>query len=241
MMRLDKYLTVCSIGSRSEVRKLVKEGRVTVNGVPAGKPEQKVDEKADAVCLDGKPLFYEQYRYYLFYKPAGCVTANSDKTHKTVMDYFPEKERKSLCPVGRLDRDTEGLLLVTNDGAFNHHLMSPSHHVAKCYYAQLDAPVPESAVEDFASGILIGDDKETLPATLERLESTEDGEGKPVYRAKLTITEGRYHQVKRMFQAVGCHVTYLKRISLGNLTLGGLQPGEYRRLTEQELALLRKN
>ena len=168
------------------------------------------------------------------------MTAKTDALHKTVMDYFPETVRKNCSPVGRLDKDTEGVLLITDDGGLNHHLMSPAHHVKKTYYAVLDREVPVSAIQQFAEGVDIGDEKKTLPAELEILPKQMQDTTNPVYHANLTISEGRFHQVKRMFETVGCHVVYLKRLSLGNLSLGELNPGEYRRLSEAEVTDLRK-
>ena len=232
MMRIDKYLADCGIGTRSEVKKYIKAKQITVNGEVVSKPEQKIDENNDVVCFKGEPISYEKYVYYLFHKPAGCVTAKQDNVHKTVMEYFPEEIRaKDIAPVGRLDLDTEGLLLFTNDGPLTHHLLSPTHHIPKTYYAVLDKEVPESAVELFKNGVDIGDDKLTLPAELVILSAKE---------AELTIHEGRFHQVKRMFEAVGCTVTYLKRLSMGSLTLGDLENGEYRKLTEDEVQTLQK-
>lgn len=234
MMRLDKFLTVTGIGSRSENRDYIKRNMVSVNGTIVTKPEHKIDEQGDEICFDGRRVNYKSYQYYLFYKPAGCITANSDATHKTVMDYFPISLRKGLSPVGRLDKDTEGLLLITNDGALNHRLMSPSKHVSKTYYTILDQKVPESAISAFKQGIDIGDDKLTKPAELQILPDEMINE-KIRYSAELTLTEGRYHQVKRMFYAVGCEVLYLKRVSIGGLTLNGVKPGEFRELTESEI------
>lgn len=236
-MRLDKFLVACGEGSRSEVKKLIKKKLVTINGIPAEGPEQKVDEQADIVCLSERKLCYAEYHYYLFHKPKGCITATQDREQKTVMDFFPEKMRRGLAPVGRLDRDTEGLLLITDDGALAHHLLSPSHHVPKTYYAVLDKPVPKEAVVKFAEGVDIGDQKRTLPAKLTILPGK--GQTSEVYAAELTITEGRYHQVKRMFAAVGCEVTELKRLTMGTLSLGQLPIGEYRELTELEVFDLR--
>ena len=240
MIRLDKFLADAGYGTRSEVKKQLKSGIVSVNGAVCRKPEEKIDPTCDVVTVGGKEVVYEAFSYYLFYKPAGCVTAKSDALHKTVMDYFPEIVRKSCSPVGRLDKDTEGLLLITNDGELNHHLMSPVHHVKKTYYAVLDGEVPVSAIQQFAEGVDIGDDKKTLPAELEILPKQMQDTANPVYHANLTISEGRFHQVKRMFETVGCHVVYLKRLSLGNLSLGELNPGEYRRLSEAEVVDLRK-
>ena len=232
MMRIDKYLADCGIGTRSEVKKFIKAKQITVNGEVVVKPEQKIDENVDKVSFKGQTITYEKYVYYLLHKPAGCVTAKQDNVHKTVMEYFPEDIRaKDIAPVGRLDLDTEGLLLFTNDGPLTHHLLSPTHHIPKTYYAILDKEVPESAVEQFKEGVDIGDDKPTLPAELVVLSEKE---------AELTIHEGRFHQVKRMFEAVGCTVTYLKRLSMGALTLGDLQKGEYRKLTEEEVQALQK-
>jgi len=205
------------------------------------KPEEKVDETKDDICFKGHSITYEKYVYYLFHKPAGCVTAKQDNVHQTVMDYFPEDIRaKDIAPVGRLDLDTEGLLLLTNDGPLTHHLLSPAHHIPKTYYAILDKEVPEDAVEKFKDGVDIGDDKLTLPAELVILMVSKDEAGKKMYSAELTIHEGRFHQVKRMFEAVGCTVTYLKRLSMGSLTLGNLSKGEYRKLTADEIAALQK-
>ena len=240
MIRLDKFLADAGYGTRSEVKKQLKSGIVSMNGTVCKKPEEKIDPARDVVTVSGKEVVYEAFSYYLFYKPAGCVTAKSDALHKTVMDYFPEIVRKSCSPVGRLDKDTEGLLLITNDGELNHHLMSPVHHVKKTYYAVLDGEVPVSAIQQFAEGVDIGDDKKTLPAELEILPKQMQDTANPVYHANLTISEGRFHQVKRMFETVGCHVIYLKRLSLGNLSLGELNPGEYRRLSEAEVVDLRK-
>ena len=234
MMRIDKYLADCGIGTRSEVKKYIKAKQITVNGEVVGKPEQKIDENVDVVCFKGQPITYEKYVYYLFHKPAGCVTAKQDNVHKTVMEYFPEEIRaKDISPVGRLDLDTEGLLLFTND------LLSPTHHIPKTYYAVLDKEVPLSAVELFKEGVDIGDDKLTLPAELVVLPETVDSDGKMVYSAELTIHEGRFHQVKRMFEAVGCTVIYLKRLSMGSLELGDLPKGEYRKLTMEEIEELK--
>ena len=241
MMRIDKYLADCGIGTRSEVKKYIKAKQITVNGEVVRKPEQKIDENTDTICFKGQPITYEKYVYYLLHKPAGCVTAKQDNVHKTVMEYFPEELRtKDISPVGRLDLDTEGLLLFTNDGPLTHHLLSPTHHIPKTYYAILDKKVPESAVELFKSGVDIGDDKLCLPSELVILPELINEAGDNVYSAELTIHEGRFHQVKRMFEAIGCTVTYLKRLTMGTLNLGDLEKGEYRKLTEEEVQTLQK-
>ena len=239
MIRLDKFLAEAGVGTRTEVKKLIKAKKVTVDGVTVIRPEQKVNT-TDAVSVAGKEIVYEKYSYYLFHKPAGCVTARQDSMHKTVLDYFPEELQRNLSPVGRLDKDTEGLLLLTNDGAFNHYLMSPANHVTKTYYAVLDQKVPETAVNLFAEGVDIGDDKKTLPAELHILP-TESGEEKTTkYATELTICEGRFHQVKRMFAAVGCKVVYLKRIRMGSLTLTDLKKVAYRKLSQEEINRLKE-
>lgn len=241
MLRIDKYLADCGIGTRSEVKKYIKAKQITVNGKLVVKPEQKIDENVDIICFKGQQIIYEKYVYYLLHKPAGCVTAKQDNVHKTVMEYFPEEVRaKDIAPVGRLDLDTEGLLLFTNDGPLTHHLLSPTHHIPKTYYAVLDKKMPESAIELFKTGVDIGDDKPTLPAELIILPTVVKEDENATYSAELTIHEGRFHQVKRMFEAVGCTVTYLKRLSMGSLVLGDLKIGEYRKLTEEEIIELQK-
>ena len=239
-MRIDKYLADCGIGTRSEVKRYIKNKQITVNSSIVSKSDIKVDEINDIICFKGKQVLYEKHVYYLLHKPAGCVTAKQDNVHKTVMEYFPEEIRvKDISPVGRLDLDTEGLLLFTNDGALTHHLLSPTHHIPKTYYAVLDKEVSATAVELFKEGVDIGDDKLTLPAELVILPEKMDDDGNSVYSAELTIHEGRFHQVKRMFEAVGCTVTYLKRLSMGDLELGDLPKGEYRKLLLEEIEELK--
>lgn len=233
-MRLDKYLTELRLGTRSEVKKIIKTKQIMVNGVPALKPEQKIDELSDVVTYKGNKLEYEQFEYYLFHKPYGCVSATEDLIHQTVMDYLTDTVRDDLFPVGRLDIDTEGLLLITNDGALAHDLLSPAKHIPKTYFARIEGNVTEEDVNHFKEGVDIGEDKLTKPAELEILSQGEQSE------ILLTITEGKFHQVKRMFHAVGKEVTYLKRISMGPLTLpDDLEPGAYRKLTKEELELLK--
>lgn len=240
MVRIDKYLADRGLGTRSEVKKYIKAKQITVNGSLVSKPEEKVDETKDVICFKSQPISYEKYVYYLFHKPAGCVTAKQDNVHQTVMDFFPEEICAGIAPVGRLDLDTEGLLLLTNDGPLTHHLLSPTHHIPKTYYAILDREVPSDAAHKFREGVDIGDDKPTLPAELLIHPILENKEGERIYSAELTVHEGRFHQVKRMFEAVGCTVTYLKRLSMGSLTLGDLPKGEYRKLTLEEVETLKK-
>ena len=233
-MRLDKFLTEMGIGTRSEVKKILKTKQVTVNGTIVTKPETKIEPKTDEVCYKNERIAYCAFEYYLFHKPAGCVTATEDTQHKTVMDYLENTIRSDLFPVGRLDIDTEGLLLITNDGALAHELLSPSRHVQKTYYALINGKVTEEDVNLFEKGVDIGEKKPTKPGFLKILKS------EPQSEIELTITEGKFHQVKRMFEAVGKKVLYLKRISMGPLTLPeDLKPGEYRELTEGELMLLK--
>lgn len=234
MMRLDKFLSEMGVGTRSEVKAYLKKGQVTLNGEIVKKPEVKIDENNDKVCYLGQVLSYESVQYFLLNKPAGCVTATRDHLSDTVMSFLPENRRDDLFPVGRLDKDTEGLLLITNDGQLAHELLSPRKHVDKTYFAVIDGEVREEHKQLFLNGLNIGDEDLTLPAKLNILKSGETSE------IELTIHEGRFHQVKRMFEAIGTKVTYLKRISMGPLTLGDLQPGEVRVLTDEELDVLRK-
>ena len=234
MMCLDKFLSEMGVGTRSEVKAYLKKGQVTLNGEIVKKPEVKIDENNDKVCYLGQVLSYEAVQYFLLNKPAGCVTATRDHLSDTVMSFLPENRRDDLFPVGRLDKDTEGLLLITNDGQLAHELLSPRKHVDKTYFAVIDGEVREEHKQLFLNGLNIGDEDLTLPAKLNILKSGETSE------IELTIHEGRFHQVKRMFEAIGTKVTYLKRISMGPLTLGNLQPGEVRVLTDEELDALRK-
>ena len=233
MMRLDKFLCEMGVGTRSEVKACLKKGQVTVNGEIIKKPEVKINENEDIICYLGQTLAYEAVQYFLLNKPAGCVTATRDNLSETVMSFLPENRRDDLFPVGRLDKDTEGLLLITNDGQLAHELLSPKKHVDKTYFAVIDGEVKEEHKQLFLEGLDIGDDDPTMPAKLEILKSGETSE------IELTIQEGRFHQVKRMFEAIGTKVTYLKRISMGPLSLGDLQPGEVRILTETELEQLK--
>ena len=233
MMRLDKFLCEMGVGTRSEVKTHMKKGLVTVNGETIKKPETKIDENKDTVCFMGKTLAYEAVQYFLLNKPAGCVTATKDNLSDTVMSFLPDNRREDLFPVGRLDKDTEGLLLITNDGQLAHELLSPKKHVDKTYFAVIDGKVEEKHIQQFLEGVDIGDEDLTMPAKLKILKSDENSE------IELTIQEGRFHQVKRMFEAIGTKVTYLKRISMGPLTLGDLKPGEVRVLDDEEIEKLR--
>ena len=236
MMRLDKYLCETGFGTRSQVKDLLKKGQVMVNGEVVKKPELKINETTDQILCQGKKASYQKNIYLMLHKPAGVVSATEDNREKTVLDLVrPEDWKNGLFPVGRLDKDTEGLLLLTDDGELAHRLLSPKKHVDKTYYAKIDGQVTEEHVKQFREGLDIGDEKKTLPAVLTILLSG------PVSEIEITIHEGRFHQIKRMFEAVGCKVTYLKRLSMGSLVLDEtLPPEEYRPLTEAELEGLTK-
>lgn len=229
-IRLDKYLADMGCGTRSEVKQALKKGAVSVNDVPVKRPEEKVDTEADRIVFRGKTVSYLKYEYFMLNKPAGVVSATEDRRDRTVIDLIGDKQRKDLFPVGRLDKDTEGLLLITNDGETAHRLLSPRKHVDKVYYARVKGNVTEEDVRLFAQGIDIGDEKPALPAELVILKSGE------VSEIELTVREGRFHQVKRMFAAAGKEVVYLKRLRMGTLVLDrNLKPGEYRKLTKEEM------
>ena len=233
-MRLDKFLVEMKKGSRSEVKKLIKSGRVTVDGRTVREPEQKFNPERAQISLDGQTVSYASFEYFMLNKPQGVVSATEDRRFQTVVDLIGDARRKDLFPAGRLDIDTEGLLLITNDGQLAHQLLSPKKHVDKVYFARVEGILPSDVKEQFAKGLTLDGEVKTLPAQLELLK-----EG-PVSEVRLTIHEGKFHQVKRMFEAVGCRVIYLKRLSMGSLVLDEtLAPGEYRRLTDDELRALK--
>lgn len=237
MMRLDKYLAEMGVGTRQEVKKQIRQGKAAVNGTVVKAADTKIDETSDEVTICGRNISYVSYEYYMLNKPAGVVSATEDRRDTTVIDLIKEKKRKDLFPVGRLDKDTEGLLLITNDGDLAHRLLAPKKHVDKVYYAKIDGMVTEEDVKRFAEGIDIGAEEEemTRPAKLDIMKSAEESE------IRLTIHEGKFHQVKRMFLAVGKEVTYLKRERMGTLCMDeNLKPGEYRLLTEEEIENVRK-
>lgn len=230
VIRLDKYLCDMGIGTRSEVKNYIKKGRITVNSEIVKVPDKKINIHDDTVTYDHNIIGYVTYEYYMLNKPSGVVSATNDNTSRTVIDLIESSVRKDLFPVGRLDKDTEGLLLITNDGALAHQLLSPKKHVGKVYYAKVNGIVTEDDIRIFKEGVVISEDFKALPADLVILQSAE------VSEIELTIYEGKFHQVKRMFEAVNKEVIYLKRLSMGNLTLDkNLSVGEYRTLTEEEL------
>ena len=222
-MRLDKFLADMQIGTRSEVKKLIQKGHVSINDQIVKKVDTKVDEET-IVYVDGLRVDYVSYEYYLLNKPAGFLSANQDSHYPVVMELVP-CIRKDVGIVGRLDKDTEGLLLLTNDGELNHRLLSSKNHVLKKYYVQVDTDIPDNA-EDVFSKPIVFEEFTSLPAEFEYIDNRS---------AYLTICEGKYHQVKRMFEKIGCTVTYLKRVQFGSLTLDGLESGQYRTLTEGEI------
>lgn len=233
-MRLDKFIVSCGMATRSEVKKLVKQGRVTVDGITAVKSDEKIDENTSVVCLDGEQLNYREFIYLMLNKPSGYVSATYDAKLPTVIDLVPEEYLHfEPFPVGRLDIDTEGLLILTNDGKLAHELTSPKKHVYKTYYAELDADMEDADIEIFKNGIKLDEDFTTLPA---ELVITEDR--KKVY---ISICEGKFHQVKRMCQKVGKNVAYLERVKMGGLELdGSLERGTVRELKDNEIQLIYK-
>ncbi len=236
MLRLDKFLADCGFGTRKEVKELLRKKQVYVNDRLVVQPDYKVNPETDKVTAQGKQAGYEQYAYYMMNKPQGVVSATKDEKEKTVIQLIKEQKRRDLFPVGRLDKDTEGLLLITNDGKLANNLLAPGKHVEKTYYAEIDGKVTEREIRMFFSGLDIGDEKKTAPAELKILISDERS------KVEICITEGRYHQIKRMFEAVGMQVLYLKRLSMGSLSLDPeLKPGNYRKLTGLEIALLKEN
>lgn len=228
MVRLDKFLSDAAVASRRELREIIKAGRVTVNGAVVRKPEEKIDECAACVALDGREVGGKRQIVLLLHKPAGYVTSTDDPRDRTVMDLLP-KGFERLMPVGRLDKDTEGLLLFTNDGELAHKLISPRHGIEKTYYAEHEGEADAQDVAAFAEGCVLKDGTVCLPAVLEPL-----GAGKSLVR----IREGKYHQVRRMLASRGKPVTYLRRIAEGGVKLDDLPIGMTRELTQNEVDML---
>ncbi len=255
-MRLDKFLSDMNMGSRKELRQKIRKGTVLVNGEKAADPGMAVTA-VDEVFFDGEKIDYRAYEYYMLNKPAGLVTATEDRFQKTVLDLFGESRRKDLFPVGRLDKDTVGLLLITNDGDLNHRLLSPKKHVDKEYYVHVSGRVDEQDIRAFGKGIRIDEVFTALPAELKIISYRETASGndaenfkragldptqliKGVSEVMVTIQEGKFHQIKRMFHSIGKEVVYLKRLRMGTLVLDSrLEEGGYRHLTEDEIAELK--
>ena len=232
-MRLDKFLAACAVGSRTEVKNFLKSGRVTVNGKKEKSAKLQVNEETDEICFDGQKLEYEEFVYYMMNKPQGVISATEDPKHKTVLDLMDDYARaKEVFSVGRLDIDTHGLLLLTNDGKLAHALLSPKRHVDKTYLAQVKGIMTDADVETFAQGIPLKDFT-CQPAKLELVSIDREKDQSMV---RVTIAEGKFHQVKRMVAYCGKEVVDLKRLTMGTLTLDeNLKRGEWRRLSKEEL------
>ena len=232
-MRLDKYLVACAVGSRTEVKNFLKSGRVTVNDKKEKSAKLKINEETDKICFDGQKLDYEEFVYYMMNKSQGVISATEDPKHKTVLDLLDDYARaKEVFPVGRLDIDTHGLLLLTNDGKLAHALLSPKRHVDKIYLAQINGVMTDADVETFAQGVPLKDFT-CQPAKLELVSIDTEKEESLV---RVTIAEGKFHQVKRMVAYCGKEVVDLQRLTMGTLTLDeNLKRGEWRRLTKEEL------
>ena len=231
IVRVDKILSELGFGSRQEIKKYVKAGKVRINDNIVKKPGEKLNSEKDKLYFEGIEVEVEEFETFILYKPAGYVCATKDNVHKTVMELIDSK-RKNIVPVGRLDLDTEGILILTNDGALNHRLVSPASHVDKTYYAVFEGKLDENAVEMTKNGLDIGEGEVSKPAKLEIISDNE---------ILLTIHEGKFHQVKRMVKALGGEVTYLKRVAFGGLILDDLKlkKGESRKITEIEMEMLK--
>lgn len=234
LVRLDKWLSEKSSLTRSEAKDALKKGKVLVNGQTVKDPSLKLNTEADEVILDGSKLIYEENVYFVLNKPAGFVTSTSDSDGVNVMSLLKGEVTKNLFPVGRLDKNTEGLLLITDDGELAHRLLSPKKHVKKTYYVECQNSISDLEIDFLRNGVDIGDDTPTKEAEVTRIDDK---------IINLSITEGRFHQVKRMLEAVENKVVYLKRLSFGNLVLEdlGINPGEYRKLNSSEIDILKRS
>lgn len=237
-IRLDKYLADMKFGTRSSVKELIKGKQITVNDIIITKPETKIDIERDIISVSGNVIGYSRYEYYMLNKPSGVVSATTDNHDKTVVELITDSSRKDLFPVGRLDKDTEGLLLITNDGELSHQLLSPKKHVDKTYIAEVAGVISGQHVDMFKSGLKVDNEFTAKPAELNVLDYDKSTD---ISKVKITIYEGKFHQIKRMFEAIGSRVLYLKRISMGSLILDeSLNPGEYRKLSSDEINNLKK-
>lgn len=231
MIRLDKFLAHAGLGTRKEVKQLIRSKRIKVNDQLVRNDDLKINEHQDVVMLDDEPISYEQTIYMMLNKPAGVISATFDEKQATVMDCFDEFIPLDAFPVGRLDIDTEGLLLITNDGALAHELLAPKKHVDKVYYVKLKEMITDEGIKALEAGIQINDEECCAPASVKQLSDTE---------IELTIHEGKFHQVKRMMHAIDNEVLYLKRLRMGSLKLDEtLKCGEYRPLTNEEIDALK--
>jgi len=244
-MRLDRFLSVMGVGTRSQTKNIIQKGRVLVNGITITNADYKLslrdDRLLDEVICNGRTLSYTKYEYYMLNKPSGVVSATTDPINRTVINLI-ESDKIDLFPVGRLDKDTEGLLLITNDGDMAHKLLSPKKHIPKTYYAKINKPLNDMHVKAFAEGVTIKDksrNNELVKLKPSILEIINQGQE---FEVNVTIYEGKYHQIKRMFQAIDREVLYLKRLSMGNLFLDNdLKLGQYRPLTSEEIEELGVN
>ena len=233
--RLDKFLADAGLGTRSEVKRMLKGGLVSVNGATVKDPAMKIDAGSDAIEYRGERVAFEEHRYYMLNKPDGVVSATEDRNEPTVLSLLKDVNTKDLFPVGRLDKDTEGLLLITDDGELAHKLLSPKFHVDKTYHVTAEGIITDDDIRRLEEGMDIGEKALTLPAKAEMI-----GSGQDVSEVLLTIHEGKFHQVKRMFEVIGKPVVHLKRISFGSLKLDEkLAPGEFRRLADEEIKALK--
>ncbi|PKM81237.1 MAG: 16S rRNA pseudouridine(516) synthase [Firmicutes bacterium HGW-Firmicutes-14] len=242
-VRLDKFLAAAGYGSRKEIKKIVRQGKVTVNGEVIKDSSVHVAPEKDRVTVDMVEVIYRELVYLILNKPSGYITSTEDSGEPTVMEFIPEEfSHYKLFPVGRLDRDTEGLLLLTNDGKLAHDLLAPKKHIPKTYYVKVDGHVSDKHIEAFSAGIILDDGYNTMPSQLVIRAAGNAGEARlTMSEVELTIYEGKFHQVKRMFAAFGMQVIYLKRIAMGQLQLDPtLNPGDIRELKPDELAMLRE-
>lgn len=254
VIRLDKFLSEMGIASRKETKEYAKKKRIKVNYTIVKASDYKIDVQKDIVTFDGRTIAYEQFEYYMLNKPAGVVSATVDNNDRTVIDLIDSERKKDLFPVGRLDKDTVGLLIITNDGELAHSLLSPVKHIDKKYFARVDGIITEEHIKRFKEGLKLKDGTLTKPAQLEIIKSgnvksdnaksdnpkSENEKSSNISEVEITICEGKYHQIKRMIACVGGKVIYLKRLSMGRLELDeNLREGEYRRLTEDEIKCLR--
>ena len=231
MMRIDKLLSHSNYGTRKEVKELIRKGYVLVNGIIIKDDDYKVDELKDEIVVANNEIKWEEFIYIMLNKPADYVSATYDNFKPTVISLINGYEKRNLFPVGRLDIDTEGLLLITNDGNLCHKLLSPKNHVIKKYYVEFEGTYKESFIDSFKEGIILDDGYKCMPANIEYL-----GQNK----CYIYIKEGKFHQVKRMLESLNCNVTYLKRVEFGSLKLdNSLKLGEYRNLTKEEIDLLK--
>ena len=234
-MRLEHLLMKHLVLSRREMKKLIKNEAVLIDGVPATHVSNNVDATLQIITVNGTRIHDDSQKYYMLNKPQGVISATTDKEHTTVIDLFAQENVEGLYPLGRLDGDTEGLLLVTNNGPLGYRMLNPDQHIEKEYYVEVNGPLDEDAVETFKRGVTFHGGYQCKPSTLTIIESSDD-----FSRATVTISEGKFHQVKKMFLCVGVKVTYLKRIRFGEFVLDeALAPGEYRELNEAELQLVK--